>query len=270
MAFFNVPIRSKEHAAGALRAALEIQSKMAGLSDSFGFPLKSTAGVAIGYARVGSLGSQDIKDYSAIGEVVNLAARLQSQARPGEVMADRRVYEAVAADHAGMVPERIALKGFAEPVEAYRFLSNEPPPAPAPHEHGSRRSLLGIGNLVFAALGAPCAAVATLSPLALLLGIGSTAGAVLSFAGPVLAGLDARLVRLPLLSFAVLGAIANLTAALHARRIESRARAGGELILATGRERRITRWTVGLSIASLCVVVAEILSHHFLMHNPWF
>jgi adenylate cyclase len=76
MAFFNAPIRYPDHAGRAVAAALEIQAELPALGERFGLDLKASIGVASGFAHVGRLGSGDGKDYTAIGDVVNLAARL--------------------------------------------------------------------------------------------------------------------------------------------------------------------------------------------------
>jgi adenylate cyclase len=80
MALFNVPIKRADHAAAAVAAAAKLQEVLPGLSQRLGMPLHASIGIASGFARVGRLGSDDIKDYTAIGDVVNQAARLQAQA----------------------------------------------------------------------------------------------------------------------------------------------------------------------------------------------
>ena len=86
MAFFNVPAKTPDHPRAAVAAALELQTRLPELAAELGMTLEATVGIATGFARVGRLGSGDVKDYTAIGEVVNQAARLQAQARPGEVV----------------------------------------------------------------------------------------------------------------------------------------------------------------------------------------
>jgi len=81
MALFNVPIKRADHAAAAVAAAAQLQQLLPELSERLGMPLQASIGIASGFARVGRLGSDDIKDYTAIGDVVNQAARLQSRQR---------------------------------------------------------------------------------------------------------------------------------------------------------------------------------------------
>src|SRR5690606_33128167 len=116
MAFFNAPIRYPDHAGRAVAAALEIQAELPALGERFGLDLKASIGVASGYAHVGRLGSGDGKDYTAIGDVVNLAARLQGAANSGEVVVDAPGFAQVAAQFPTVAPETITLKGFAQPV----------------------------------------------------------------------------------------------------------------------------------------------------------
>jgi adenylate cyclase len=75
-------------------------------------------GLDYGEAFVGNVGKRSLYDFTAVGDVVNVAARLQGQAKGGEIVASGRLVEQLAAP----VGERIEveLKGKAEPVVAYR------------------------------------------------------------------------------------------------------------------------------------------------------
>src|SRR5262245_19547153 len=73
MAFFNVPIKRTDHAAAAVMAAAQLQEFLPGLSERLDVPLHASIGIASGFARVGRLGSDDVKDYTAIGDAVNQA-----------------------------------------------------------------------------------------------------------------------------------------------------------------------------------------------------
>jgi adenylate cyclase len=72
-------------------------------------------GLDFGSAFVGNVGSGDVKDFTAIGNVVNTAARLQAAAASGEIVMSRRVYER-AGEHATSTERReLALKGKSDP-----------------------------------------------------------------------------------------------------------------------------------------------------------
>jgi adenylate cyclase len=76
-------------------------------------------GLDFGEVFVGNIGDHAVHDFTAIGDVVNTAARLQAQAAGGEVLASHRVTELL--DESVGTPEEIALKGKADPVLAYRI-----------------------------------------------------------------------------------------------------------------------------------------------------
>lgn len=77
-------------------------------------------GLDYGEAFVGNVGQSSLNDFTAIGDVVNVASRLQGQARGGEIVASARLVERLGEPPPG---ERIELelKGKAEPVIAYRI-----------------------------------------------------------------------------------------------------------------------------------------------------
>src|SRR5919106_4279820 len=107
MALFNVPIRHEDHARRAVIAATELGSALKGLGVRFGLDLNASVGVATGFARVGRLGSDDSKDYTAIGDVVNLAARLQSRAGAGEVLMSEESYRKHPGEFPGAKSEHV-------------------------------------------------------------------------------------------------------------------------------------------------------------------
>lgn len=75
-------------------------------------------GLDFGRAFVGNVGSGEVKDFTALGDVVNTAARIQSHAQPGQMIMSERVYEAVAGRYPDARPVRLELKGKSEPVAA--------------------------------------------------------------------------------------------------------------------------------------------------------
>lgn len=86
VALFNAPVRQNDHAARAARAALALQAATARLPA--GAP-RFRVGLNTGPALVGNIGSAELRNFVAIGDTTNLAARLQTFAAPGTVvMAD--------------------------------------------------------------------------------------------------------------------------------------------------------------------------------------
>jgi adenylate cyclase len=70
-----------------------------------------------GTAFVGNVGSGTVLDFTALGDAVNVGARLQSHAAPGEVVLASDLYDLVAADHPGARIERIEVRGREEAVD---------------------------------------------------------------------------------------------------------------------------------------------------------
>jgi adenylate cyclase len=98
MALFNTPLNPQpDHAHRAARTALMIQAKVAELHQTLPEEewLHLGIGIHTGEAVVGNIGSQSRKDYSALGDAVNLAKRLQEIARPGQILLGQEVYEQV-------------------------------------------------------------------------------------------------------------------------------------------------------------------------------
>lgn len=80
--------------------------------------LEVGVGLDFGEAFVGNIGDRDLYDFTAIGDVVNLASRLQGHARGGEIVISERLAAGLPA--APSAPIELAVKGKADPVRAYR------------------------------------------------------------------------------------------------------------------------------------------------------
>jgi class 3 adenylate cyclase/type II secretory pathway predicted ATPase ExeA len=125
MAVFGVPDVREDDAPRALRAAVALHRAIAtvpapaGLADEARFALR--VGVNTGEVVVTS-GDADV-----VGDAVNVAARLEQAARPGEVLVGETTYRLVrlVAQLRALPP--LDLKGKAEPVPAFRLVSLEPP-----------------------------------------------------------------------------------------------------------------------------------------------
>jgi len=75
-------------------------------------------GMDFGLAFVGNVGSGEVKDFTALGDVVNTAARLQAQAKAGQIVISERVYREVAERYPEVPRVELELKGKSEPVAA--------------------------------------------------------------------------------------------------------------------------------------------------------
>jgi adenylate cyclase len=113
MALFVPGIAGMGYRKKSVRAALDLARDLQGL--------ELDAGVAAhaGEAYVGRVGSADIIDFTALGDTVNTAARLQSHAGPGQVVVSAELGEHLAAEHAGQAQRSLTLKGRAEPLDVH-------------------------------------------------------------------------------------------------------------------------------------------------------
>ncbi|MFH1723991.1 MAG: HD domain-containing phosphohydrolase [Elusimicrobiota bacterium] len=91
LAEFGMPIATQNHALLSVLAALRMQKRLREKR----FPQKMRIGIATGTSIVGLVGSKMRKNYTAIGDTVNLAARLQAVSPEGGVCIDQRTYEQV-------------------------------------------------------------------------------------------------------------------------------------------------------------------------------
>ena len=81
-------------------------------------------GIASGEEFVGNVGGGGFKDFTAIGDVTNTAARLTSAAKAGEILMDAATHTAVADDYPAAERELLNFKGKAVGVEAFRLRLN--------------------------------------------------------------------------------------------------------------------------------------------------
>jgi adenylate cyclase len=90
-------------------------------------------GLDFGTAYVGNVGSGEVKDFTAIGDVVNTAARFQAAAASGEIVMSGRVHNRVAEHAAGAERRELSLKGKSEPeVVMVRRIDSATPAPNAP------------------------------------------------------------------------------------------------------------------------------------------
>jgi adenylate cyclase len=82
-------------------------------------PLPVGVGLHYGVARVGNVGDGVVKDFTAVGDVVNTASRLQACAGPGEIVMSDEVFERVNERYGDARPVSLTLKGKSEPIAAH-------------------------------------------------------------------------------------------------------------------------------------------------------
>jgi len=130
MAVFGAPMAHPDHSARAIRTALAMQEGIGGLNERRVRDGKEAIavgiGVSAGEAVAGTVGTEDRMEYTVIGDSVNLAARLESNAKPGQILISHRTYERVRDLVEARPLGRIRVKGKEEEVEVYEVLGLAP------------------------------------------------------------------------------------------------------------------------------------------------
>lgn len=123
MVLFNDLMPIENPAERAVRMALAIRERVGRMSEDWakrGYELSLGIGIAQGFATIGSIGFEGRWDYSAIGTVTNLAARLCGEAAGDEILIAQRVHAEVEALVEVEPQQVLTLKGFRRPVLSYR------------------------------------------------------------------------------------------------------------------------------------------------------
>ena len=81
--------------------------------------LRVGVGITTGMACASLVGSDDCKDYTVMGDVVNIGSRLQNMAKRGEILVSKEVYQQVASAFPNARERVLELKGIGEPMHAY-------------------------------------------------------------------------------------------------------------------------------------------------------
>jgi class 3 adenylate cyclase len=125
VAAFNAPNTCPDHALRACRAALRIQEAISGLRSEPGLEDAPPFRIAVntGDVLVGNVGSAEMRAFTVIGDAVNLASRLQTEAPPGGVLIGPATYEKIGGAVDVRVTEPVMLKGMSEPVRPYQLVA---------------------------------------------------------------------------------------------------------------------------------------------------
>jgi adenylate cyclase len=128
MAVYGAPLDMTDHAARAIRSALEMQERLvefnADRKDGQGPQLKIRIGINTGKVVAGEIGSINKKEYTVLGDTVNTASRLESSvAKPGMVVIGENTYEAVKDLFDCRPMGKTTLKGKANEVSVFEVLA---------------------------------------------------------------------------------------------------------------------------------------------------
>lgn len=124
LAIWNSPDLQEDHALRAVRAAYEIVNRSIAAHARFSDPeqqLVFRIGITTGPAIIGNVGTDELFNYTAIGDTVNLAQRLQITAGRGQILLEKNTYQ-IAAKHILASPlNPIKVKGRQKAVEVYEL-----------------------------------------------------------------------------------------------------------------------------------------------------
>jgi class 3 adenylate cyclase len=122
--FFNDPIQLEKPAENAICMALEMQQQFAPLRAAWrkrGFELDLGIGIAQGSATLGAVGFEGRWEYACVGSVANLAARLCSEAKGGQILTNEKTFMRVEETTRAEPLGELMLKGIAQPVSAFNI-----------------------------------------------------------------------------------------------------------------------------------------------------
>ncbi len=129
MALFGVPYEREDAAVNAVSAAIAMQRRMESVNrDLRAIELSEIAigiGINTGPVTVGYIGSEERTDYTAIGDAVNLAARLEKQALGEQIIISRSTYDELGGRFPVRPAGEILVKGKMLPVQIYEVLWRE-------------------------------------------------------------------------------------------------------------------------------------------------
>jgi len=133
MALFGAPISHENNAERAVRAAIDMQIEITQMSRQLEETLQESlnlrVGIHSGSVIVGGIGTNLMMDYTAIGDTVNLARRIEEASPSGAVLISEAVYRQVRAFFDCQQVSVLNAKGIAQPVVAYRIVGPKTSPS---------------------------------------------------------------------------------------------------------------------------------------------
>jgi class 3 adenylate cyclase len=143
MALFGAPIAHENDPERALRAALEMMETIAAFNRERASALDIHIGVNTGHVIAGKIGARGRRDYSVIGEAVNLAARLEGASPNGQIYVGPSTYrQTTALFNFEMLPP-LKLRGKEKPVEVHRLIGLKKAPGATRSIESLRAPLIG-------------------------------------------------------------------------------------------------------------------------------
>jgi adenylate cyclase len=124
MAFFNAPVNQDDHVLRAIRAAIDIRTSIINLEKETPTEMRLSFGIGIHYgeAVLGLIGTERRMEYTAIGDSVNTAKRLQENAAAGQILISAETYAQVTSQIDCHKITSLQAKGKSDPIEVYELL----------------------------------------------------------------------------------------------------------------------------------------------------
>lgn len=133
LAFFGAPISHEDDPERAILSGLEILQGINEYSNQvekeWGFPINVRIGINTGLVVVGEIGSDMRVEYTAMGDAINIASRMESTADPGSLRVTENTYKHVAYLFKGEKIGPVLVKGKKDPITAYNILKINPTPS---------------------------------------------------------------------------------------------------------------------------------------------
>ena len=126
MAFFNAPLPQPDHTLRAVRVAMAMQQAIATFNNTKALNhcnLSFGIGIHVGEAVIGNIGTTQQMNYTAIGDTVNLAKRLQENAKGGQVILSHATFQAIKETVQVRDLGTLSVKGRAKAEQIYELLS---------------------------------------------------------------------------------------------------------------------------------------------------
>lgn len=131
MAIFGAPKNYGNDALNAVRCAQRMMAERAKLNETSRYKIQMGIGLASGRVLAGNMGSADRSNYTVLGERVNLASRLCSVARRGEIVIGPTTREQLGDLITVEAMDPLQLKGFSESIVAFKLVEVRTEPQPA-------------------------------------------------------------------------------------------------------------------------------------------
>ena len=147
VAFFGAPVAHEDDAERTVRAGLDIQAAAREYAEAvkrdYGVDFKVRIGINTGLAVLAAVGDEIKTEYTAMGDTTNVAARMQSAAKPGSVLISADTYHLVKQLFEVKPRGATKVKGKSTPIETYEVLAPKTVPGRVRGLEGVTSPLVG-------------------------------------------------------------------------------------------------------------------------------